>query len=387
MKVRFGVIASLSGINKKTGKGYIKSAEYVIERRIVEFKKLGYELELVVKDDKNDSRVVEELAIDLLKQDCIAILCPTDTESTYQILKSEKVNDIPLICSFSTASFLSTQGKTNFFRFTTPDSIRAEILVRYVKKLYPGKFVYTYALVDSEYSYSQQLSHNVIESLDKYAIKWARFSFNKELEEIELPEKGSPVVICSPSYFAVKLTKKLRNTGFNNQIFTFGSNSNLLQRKLEGCIIVCDLDREDSNPIAREELDYFNKLYKDQHDPSISTINAMHSILNSLKEISTSEDDIEVPQLRFLLKNHLRSKTSNGLFGPVSFSNEGEMAGHEHISVMRVSINKRKILFLPVNMDEKAYYYKNISLGKWPILILYILGSIASIVSLIVWFF
>ena len=387
MKIRFGVIASLSGTNKKIGDGYVKSAEYVIERRLVEFKKLGYDLELIAKDDKNNSNIVEELAIDLVKQDCIAILCPTDTESTFQILKSDKIDNIPLICSFSTATFLSEQGNTNFFRFTTPDSIRAEILVRYVRKLYPDSFVYTYALEDSEYSYSQQLSHNIIESLEKYAIKWVVFSFNREIEEVEYPEKGSPIIICSPSYHAVKLTQTLRKFGFNNQIFTFGSNSNLLQRELEGCIVVCDLDREDSNPIAREELDHFSKIYKDQHDPSISTINAMHSVLNSFKEYLTQTDDIEIPQLRFSFKNHLRSKISKGIFGPVSFSQEGEMAGNEHISVMKVSVINRKIRFMPVNRDEKAYYYKNVSFAKWPIIILSILGSIASIVSLIAWFF
>ena len=386
MRFKIGVVASLSGFRKNIGQGYLRSVEYVLERRKLDLRAIGFELDLVVKDDKGNSGISEKLAIEIVEEGCIALLCPDKIESTYKIIVSEHTKVMPLICSFASSSFLSRQGNVNFFHYTTPDSVRTEILVRYVRRTQVA-CVYLYVFSDSENSYSQQLCYDVISSLENHGIKWVRHEFDIDIDISQLPDKGLPAIVCAPSFYVASLARKMRSKGFRGQFFSFGSNSNLLTHDLNGTIVVCDLDREDRNPIVKDELDHFQKVYRDNCDPSFSTINAVHSILNLLINISEEIVGMDIPQIRNVMINHLRSDALNGLLGPISFTSIGQMAGKEQISILKVIKTFRGMRFKLAEHKEKEVLYKGTRQKKKVILTLSILGSIASILSLALWFF
>jgi len=382
-KIKIGIIASTTGSNSKAGKGMLESAKYMIDRKCGWLEKKGLSIELVSKDDSSDPFSALSKAQELVDEDCIAIIGPTDSLSLSEILKSGVCENIPVFSTIASASFLSKSGADNFFRFTTPDFIRAEILVRYVRRLYPSSIVYVAALEGSEFSYGQQLKKDVINALEKYNIKWTSFDYVGDGSGFKVPANSEPIIACGPSASVVSLARKSRLERVRSQFFVFGSNSNLLDDSLVNTIVVCDLDREDANPIARDEIDHFSAKYSETSDPDLSTMNAISTLCNVLSENSNSIASAELPLKRFQLLNILKSGVHKALLGQISFSESGEMAGYENISVLRVAKQKSKYMFFPVYREERALLQDN---GWWKdkiILILTIVGSIASIASLI----
>ncbi|MDO6746527.1 ABC transporter substrate-binding protein [Gilvimarinus sp. 1_MG-2023] len=387
LQVKIGIIASKSGANAKAGRGMLDSAQYMIDRKAGWLEKKGIFLELVVKDDSSLASTAVEKAKELVAEDCLVIIGPTDSLAMREILESEVCSNIAVFSTISSATFLSNNGHKNFFRFTTPDSIRAEILVRYVKRIYPGSLVYVAAQEGHELSYGQQLKKDVINSLEKYSVKWTHFDFNNDSEPKGMPSENEPTIACGPSASVKELAKIYRDRGIRSQFFAFGSNTNLLDDVLINTIVVCDLDREDVNPIARDEIDHFQAIFRDTADPDLSTMNAVVTFCNVLYE---NQDSVLVPELparRYQLLNTLNSGVHKALLGSISFSDTGEMAGYENISVLKVSKLKGKYYFSQIDREEKPLLQDS----KWwknnMVLAISIIGSIASIGSLVYAFF
>jgi ABC-type branched-subunit amino acid transport system substrate-binding protein len=384
--VKIGIIASTTGQNFKAGKGMLDSARYMIERKYGWLEKKGILVELVVKDDNSDPLTALNRAQELVNEDCIAILGPTDSLSLREILISGICENIPVFSTIASATFLSKLGVDNFFRFTTPDFIRAEILVRYVRRLYPLVPVFIGALEGTEHSYGQQLKKDVINALEKYNMKWTSFDFVNDGSGFKSPVSNEPVIACGPSASIKVLASQMRIEKVRSQFFAFGSNSNLLDESLVNAIVVCDLDREDANPIARDEIDHFSAKYAETSDPDLSTMNAISTLCNVLAENSESITSAELPLKRFQLLNLLKSGVHKALLGQISFSESGEMAGYENISVLKVSKFKSKYMFCPVEREERPLLQENDWWKNKVIQAIGIIGSTCSIISLIVWF-
>lgn len=385
-EIKIGIITSITGCNSKAGKGMLDSANYMVDRRRGWLEKKGLSIELITKDDNSDSICSLSKAQELVNEDCVAILGPTDCSSLYEILKSGICENIPVFSTLASASFLSRNGAANFFRFTTPDFIRAEILVRYVRRLYPSSLVFVGSMAGAEFSYGQQLKKDVISALEKYNMKWSSFDYVNDGSGFKMPAKNEPIIACGPSASVVSLAISLRKKRIKSQFFTFGSNTNLLNDSLVNTIVVCDLDREDANPIARDEMDHFSAKYSETSDPDLSTMNAIYTLCNVLADNSNAIASPELPLKRFQLLNILKSGAHKALLGQISFSDNGEMAGHENISVLRVDKQKNKYTFSQVEREERALlhdhgWWKNITAQA-----IGIIGSIASIVALIIWF-
>lgn len=383
-RLRIGIITSLTGVRSQVGSGHRDSLQFVHNRRHSEFDKLGYELELLIKDDRSDKDSGVELARECLQAGCCAIFGPPDTESMYKILNSTDVCNIPIICTLATASILSHVGSNGLLRVTTPDHVRADMLVRHVRNLYPGKFVYVYTLADSRFSYSQQIKNDVALALEKYVMQWKSEDFDESYSLKSFPDHSSPVIICAPSRYVANLASVLRKNKIRSQVFTFGSNTNLLTASLNNCITVCDLDREDGNPVARDEMEHFSRIYREPTEPSLSTMNGYHLLLNVIKHnIDRLRPLSNITQMRLELLNHMKAKAHEGLLGPISFTQNGEMAGNEHISVLRVVSERGKMFFSKLKRTERPLVYQKTWTTKQILLLLSIVGSVASIVSLI----
>ena len=132
-------------------------------------------------------------------------------------------------------------------------------------------------------------------------------------------------------------------------------------------------------PIYGKILNFFGKTYK-------MVVNTLPKVVVSNIRILQNKENIisaKTPQGSIIVKEQRGYKLENveciiKKAGSCKTLNVQRVREKEKYLVGKYDI---EIHTLPIT------YYKNISLGKWPILILYILGSIASIVSLIVWFF
>ena len=383
-RIKIGIIASLTGRNSKAGKGMLDSASYMIEKKCGKLEKKGISIELVVKDDSSDSSSSVSKAKELVEEDCLAIFGPTDSHTFRKILNSGVCENIPVFSTIASATYLSKLEVENFFRFTTPDFIRAEILVRSVRRLYPNSLVHVGALEGAELSYGQQLKKDVINALEKYNIKWVSFDYDGDGDGGNFKEQSNdePIIACGPSASIVSLALKVREKYKRSQFFAFGSNTNLLHDSLIHTIVVCDLDREDTNPIARDEIDHFSAQYSENSDPDLSTMNAISTLCNVLAENSKTIASSELPSARFNLLNILKTGAHKALIGQVSFTESGEMAGYENILLMRVAKKKGKYMFSPLDREEKALLQDKRWWKDKAKKVLTIVGSIASIMAL-----
>jgi ABC-type branched-subunit amino acid transport system substrate-binding protein len=343
--IKIGVIAPLTGRTAKMGKGVVESLSFVIGQRKQELLINNIQLDLLTKDDEGDQRKALEMSQECLKNDAVCIIGPCDSACVYEILASGICADCPIITPLATASSLVTLGAKNFFRLTTPDKKRVQRLVKIAIKRFPTRRFRVFALNDSSIGYSQQLKNDLIRCL-----KDNQCSFDiEEFDSTSVPNMKAtqdiPSFFCSPSAETARVVYDLFHMGYRPQIFTFGSNTNLLIPELVDTLVVADLDREDTDIVVQELIEEFRQACNSPEDPSISAMNGITLIINSLIALGESINDYTIDKIRTSLMESWRSKTHQGLFGPIAFTPEGEMAGSEHLSVLQVYWNRGNVSF------------------------------------------
>lgn len=343
-KIKIGVLSPLEGRSAQMGIGLVDSVSFVLERRKSDLNARGIEIELVIKDDRGEPKRSLKLAKEFDNEDVICVIGPCDSSCAYEILDSRECGS-PIISPLATATTLTSLGATNFFRITTPDYVRAETLVRLAAKKYPNKCFWVYSFFDNEKSYAQYLKSDVIKALDKYRCTWHMEEFNAHTIPQRIPNRNEPTIFCSPSTEVARVISKLKERGFGSPIFTFGSNSNLLKSELVGTTVVADLDRNDTNEAVREEIERFKTTYDATDDPSISAMNCMTLIINYLIGQDDSIIIGNVSEARNLLITALKTTHQRGLFGPITFTDTGELIGSEHLSVLQVSSSRGYLSF------------------------------------------
>lgn len=362
-KIKIGVLSPLEGRSAQMGIGLVDSVSFVLERRKGDLNARGIEIELVIKDDQGDPKRSLRLAKEFDSEDVICVIGPCDSSCAYEILDSRECVS-PIISPLATATTLTNLGATNFFRITTPDYVRAETLVRLAAKKYPNKSFWVYSFFDNEKGYSQYLKSDVIKALDKYRCTWHMEEFNANTIPQRVPSRNEPAIFCSPSTEIVRVIPKLKEGGFKSPLFTFGSNSNLLKSELVGTTVVADLDRNDTNEAVREEIERFKTTYDPTDDPSISAMNSITLIINYL----ISQDDSiiigNISETRNLLITALKTTHQRGLFGPITFTDTGELIGLEHLSVLQVSSSRGHITFRHLSNRDRQVTGSEYRAGK-----------------------
>ena len=343
-KIKIGVLSPLEGRSSQMGNGLVDSVSFVLERRKGDLNARGIEIELVIKDDRGDPKRSLMLAKEFDDEDVICVIGPCDSSCAYEILASQECLS-PIISPLATATTLTSLGAANFFRITTPDYVRAETLVRLAAKKYPNKCFSVYSFFENEKSYSQYLKSDVIKALDKYRCTWHIEEFGASAIPQRLPSHNEPAIFCSPSAEVARVVPKLKERGFRSPIFTFGSNSNLLKSELIGTTVVADLDRNDTNEAVREEIERFKTTYGSTDDPSISAMNCITLIINYLISQDDSMITGNISEARNLLITALKTTHQRGLFGPITFTDMGELIGSEHLSVLQVASSRGYISF------------------------------------------
>lgn len=351
-RIKIGVLAPLMGRSAQMGLGLVDSVSFILERRKSDLNARGVEIELVTKDDRGDPNRSLRLAKEFDSEDVICVIGPCDSLCAYEILSSQECAS-PIISPLATATPLTSLGAKNFFRITTPDYVRAETLVRLAAKRYPNKSFWVYSFFDDDKSYSQYLKSDVIKALDKYRCAWHMEEFAPQSTPQRVPSRNEPAIFCSPSTEITRVIPRLKGRGFRSTIFTFGSNSNLLRPELVGTTVVADLDRNDTNEAVREEIERFKTTYDATDDPSISAMNCITLIINYLIGQDESVITANVSDARNLLIEALKTTHQRGLFGPITFTETGELIGLEHLSVLQVSSSRGRISFRHLSSRDR----------------------------------
>nr|WP_299344220.1 ABC transporter substrate-binding protein [Allomuricauda sp.] len=335
--------------------GFLESAKYAFHeiKKEITFGQLDVRLEVL--DLKSTAHFLEDVK-EKLDDEVLFILGSAQSELTYLLLKEQGLKDYPIISPLATSSFLLDTSKennqNNFFQTTSSDRERVKLLLGQVIEYYPGKKIYYYYPDAHKLSYPMGLKKDLENALKDNKKVYSKgfeviFKDNSIQNPLKLPEPGCPVIICAGSQQSSKIAKYLRKKLKRNQIFTFGSNSNLLNYYMIGSVVVCDLDRKSKNFFSREHL---KKLLNRNKDPSFTTLIAMNVIFNTLK---IKEEQILQTDNNSNLRQSLIDYINNGEFNvenrPFSFWEMGKSTVNDH-QLLRISQGYLKPTFGPTKM-------------------------------------
>lgn len=360
---KIGVICSLSGKYQGTGQGYLESVRFAIEKLTIENGNQNpITYELVVKNDNSVTGQAADLYQQCVDEGCLCVLGPNDSAIAHEILLQSPNATVPLFLPLASSSFLSGVNNSIFFRTTSSDYHRCKILTDVICEEYKGKKIHIYAYAGSVYSYAQGLKNDIIRVLENRGMEYSVEDFDEVSLPSKLPPKKTPVIVCAISKHAVMLARHLRENRVFNQIYTFGSNTNLLHTSLLNSIVVCDLDRNDTNMYVRNILRDFHNRYNEKN-PSLSTINIIYVIHDYLKKKNFDSTQT----LDF--NNELKKNTYEGLLGDCSFSREGEYIGKEQLSTLIIRRKKRQFQFsiltqntVKLNTRSRNDYYRKLAI-------------------------
>ncbi|MDQ3802397.1 MAG: nucleotide-binding protein [Acidobacteriota bacterium] len=351
--LRIGVVTPLSGRSAQMGIGLKDSVQFIFERRKGDLQANDIDLELVVRDDEGNPSRSASLAKQLYEEGVICIIGPCDSLCAYEILTSGICEECPIISPLATATMLTKMGAPNFFRMTAPDNIRAEALVRYAAKKYPDKCFQVYSFFDTPKSYAQQLTIDIRSSLEAHNCYWRIEEFIEGAFPERVPKMVEPALFCSPSAEIVRVIPHLIRKGFKSQVFTLGSNSNLLIPELVGTVVVADLDRQDTNILISEEIERFKRTSDSTGDPCVAAMNCISLLVNFFIDQKETIRSTTVSEIRKTLIAALKTP-QKGLFGSVMFKDNGEMIGSEHISILKIASGREGVTFEHLSKSEKA---------------------------------
>lgn len=347
------MICSVTGPNSKVSFGMRDSFDLIHQRRTPELARAGFDVSVEILDDASDPDRAQWQLQAALTRDPLLVIAPTDSASVRRMLGDERAASVPILASVATATSLSQLGAKHFFRLTTPDRVRAEMLVRYIRTLYPTKTVHVFTLTGAPSSYARQLETDVVHALELLSVPWRKYDFADNGEPAETPRGDDPVLVCAPSAAATHLVTALRSRKLRSQVFTFGSNSNLLQAHMHDTIVVCGLDRDHSNPIVSHALKDFELKFPKNTDPDLCTMHMAQMAYNMLLDHKDLFLGATLPEQRHQFLQLLRTGVHRGLYGQVSFSEDGEMAGQEFLSMLRVDSRRGQTVFAEVR-DKQA---------------------------------
>jgi ABC-type branched-subunit amino acid transport system substrate-binding protein len=356
MRVNIGLVTTLSGIHEKNGIGYYDSLKFAIARRTEELELGGIEVEVQAYDDYGEGRSAVKAFQKCVEDNCQVVIGPWSSGSMNAVLEEYGGQEIPIIATMATASYLGKLKYKNFFRFTNSDSAKAELLLRKMYEMYPQKKVWVFVSAGPEDSFGVSLGEDVQKILKNWGINYEKLSFGDELKDNIIVDADSPVVICAVSRDAVRLLSALREKWWRNQAFSFGSNTNWLARSAVNTIVVCDLDRQETDVRTREYLDNFEETFPASRDPNLPTMSAgkvLVEILHRYKEIIIKGDS----NVRRIITDSLKNDKHESLFGPMTFDQSGELIGHENLSILRVVRRWGRYNFIPLKRREKPMRY------------------------------
>ena len=386
---KIGFIAPLSGTNKSIGEGLSNSFSYAVDLFKDELSCANISVHVTFYDDQNNPVLSEQCVSKAIKDDCILLIGPADSACASHVLDRTEFGTMPILLSFATDITEAFQSKKHVFRITTPGWRRTEVLVQHMMTENPGQEIYIAGLDGLDTSFSQRVKATVIKYCKINNIKYVDINFHCGAGGIaeELPETiphDHPIIICAPSYEASIFIRSVRHSKHKGKLYGFGSNSNWLKKECAGLTLVCDLDRHDKNPFVSEILQGFSEAYPVVSNPSVATMLAAKIITQLAKIIVEENTSMNVKYIRKRVLHLLSNRVYEGVFGRVSFDQDGEMIGYETISMLRVTKRWRRIEFADASNIQTGFGITHLHTKQAIFNSVQFIGAVAGIIGLII---
>lgn len=386
-KIVIGLITTLSGPKERIGRGILTSFEYIFSLHQQNLNSAKVPIELLVEDDRGKVHDAIRAMDRCMAADCALVIGPGDSDSFEALANERRFTQIPIIATFATATDITSDERRNVFRFTTPNDSRAELLLLQIRRLMPDARLEIYTEDGAPETYSQSIKRDVVAIAQRLNFEYREHSFSTGILKVQKPPRKAAIVICAASAAGVALLKTMRSSNIKNQAFGFGSNSNWLVADAENLIVVCDLDRNEANPRVRQYIDGFFEKHPDLNDPSLPTMNAAYILSQVFSSIAPRLGSMSVEEARKGIIESLRQSTFSGLFGPVAFAPQGEMAGFEQVVLSRVRKLSKGYAFTSLRDRERAQSFQKHSLGSIASAIIGFIGALTGLIGVIQYFF
>lgn len=308
----------------------------------------GRPVELVIKDDMNDSKTAARIDKELIDSNVAAIIGHTTSSMSIAALPIIQENKIVMISPTSTTNELS--GKDDFFfRVTSPDRVQSDILAEYAyKDLGLRQIACIYDLSNKGFTEGWQKNFQAaFEKLGGKVIQIQTFTAHKDISYTFLSHeliKNSPdgVLIIAGALNTAMICQQIRIITPGTSIISSGwaGTSELIQyggSAVEGIVFPQVFNKKSNNP---KYLEFKNKFIKQfGREPNFASVCSYEAAHYLIKALSAE------PDIKNLKQQILKQGKFQGLQGYIELDQFGDAKRSQFLVTIRngeFSILERK---------------------------------------------
>lgn len=326
--IKVGVIGTMSGINSDLSVSGRRGVELAVDHINKAGGVNGRKVELVFKDDKNDSKTSLNKYKEFIDEKIPVVIGPYTSGMIVDAIDYLRNKDILLLGHTISADSLD-HIDDNFIRFIATTKEQAIILTDMAKKNNNKKFAVIYDLENKGFNESLYSNFNKLLQANKGEIVLTKvFTSNgrvdyADLARVVLKSKADALFIISNSADNAAITQQIRKIGCKVQIYSpLWSNTDDLIKKggtaIDGMFIVGGMDINDKS------LDFvtFKENYIDKYgeNPTFASMYSYETAI-ALFQAMKMGPDLKPSTIK---NNIIKIKNFKGLQGNYEINNFGD---------------------------------------------------------------
>lgn len=295
--IKVGVIGTMSGINSDLSVSGRRGVEVAVEEINKSGGVNGRPLELVIKDDKNDTKVAEEKFKEFLKEKISVVIGPYTSGMIVNSMNYLKYKDILILGPTISADSLSEKND-NFIRFIASTKEQAQVLNEVAVKNSHKNFAIVYDTQNM--GFNESLCNNfknILASNGGQVILTKTFSSNSNVNFLYIAEsikssKADAVFIIANSANNAEINQQLKKIDCNIQVYSplWSNTIDLLKKggtSVNGMYIVGGIDIDDkSSEFLKFKNTFVEKYGESPTFSSVYSYEATKALSSAMKEIS-----------------------------------------------------------------------------------------------------
>lgn len=326
--IKVGVIGTMSGINSDLSVSGRRGVELAVDHINKAGGVNGRKVELVFKDDKNDSKTSLNKYKELIDEKIPVVIGPYTSGMIVDAIDYLRNKDILLLGPTISADSLD-HIDDNFIRFIATTKEQAIILTDMAKKNNNKKFAVIYDLENKGFNESLYSNFNKLLQANKGEIVLTKvFTSNgrvdyADLARVVLKSKADALFIISNSADNAAITQQIKKIGCKVQIYSpLWSNTDDLIKKggtaIDGMFIVGGMDINDKSP----DFVTFKGNYIDKYgeNPTFASMYSYETAI-ALFQAMKMGPDLKPSTIK---NNIIKIKNFKGLQGNYEIDNFGD---------------------------------------------------------------
>ncbi len=292
--IRIGAAGTMTGVNSDLSVSGRRGVELAVEEFNANGGLNGRKVELVVKDDKNDSETALKIDNEFIDESIPVVIGHYTSGMIVSAMDALKSEDILFLSPTISADALSGKDD-NFIRFIATTKAQADILAIEACKNKHYRLAVVYDMGNKgfcevlyeNFKHELELRHGQI-ILTETFVKDTAADFSHLAESI-VTSKADAVLIIADSANNAKIAQQIRKMGSTIQIYApLWSNTADLPRKggtaVDGMLIVGAIDLNDPSPaFAGFREKYFNKYGENPTFSAMFSYEAAQALFKAMK--------------------------------------------------------------------------------------------------------